>query len=752
MKPVRPLRAGAINYNIADAKQLYQNHAKLLTELLHRTDILSNTVAEDSENIEKYNNANHDLFVSLQTEINKLKSSISSISTDVSGVTKSALEKLNTTVTELSARTDRLKESDIALLRKDLDAIKKAFTEASVVKTNVSVLTTNVEALQTDNESFKSSMNEVRGDISTLTDNLEFVNGKVNDINATITTMEEAINKLQQESINKLKQDLLDVIKRSLPTFTPDTVEIDSDSEFETRDIQLTMDYPFDIPQDDPNCDAIEVNGMYLTSTLKNDQQLCSISNSYGGIAIDKENSYDRWVIERNDDQHLNFHFNTEANPPLTINKRGIATSRLRLGDLSINNIVNSFSNGNINNHTVPTTKAIFDFVHANMLQSGFDTTLRPITINASKSDLDTPATIPPLQNNGSTSARTRPSTKFALPTLALAEHKHKRRTSINNTTSTKEIPSLTLEDISSSDHSLLTSSANNGSTSARAHSGIHHQPTVATLNMNKLPPVNPHINSMQSSILNTLPTSPKCDVSTINVGGKHSLLVSNDSCSISLKDSKSLYTLTPSSVDGLTINDQFKLANDDGILCYISSANIPPKSKLSDLKGLFVAYSRNVKLIKSNDDQPNTLYVPEVYLPSSTNSVALGVVTKIINGNYYTKNNRVYSISEHRKDNPNGSDNEDEESDASPSDFKRANNANYYFLVVYTKGIVKVKTKEEKIGCGNIYVPTKGGYVKKITEDAAGQKLNTFCMEHFVPRIKSIKRMDDNLMLGILV
>lgn len=784
---------GAINYNIADAKQLYQNHAKLITELLNRTNILESTIEQDAENIANYNKTNHDLFVSMQTEINKLKTSCSMLSSDMSGVTKAAIDKINNTVNDLSQRTDRLKDTDIATLRKDLDGIKKAFTEASVVKNTISVIGTNVEALQTDNESLKTTMNEVRGDISTLTDNLDFVNNKFSEITTSISSMEESINKIQQETINQLKQDLLDVIKKSLPTFTPDLPEADSDSDLETRDVTLAMDYPFDIPQNDPECDAIEVNGMYLTTTSKDNQQICSISNSYGGIAIDKENSYDRWVIERNDDQHLNFHFNTEANPPLTINKRGISTNRLRIGDFSVNNITNTFASGNINNHTIPTTKAIFDFVHANMLKGGFDTSLKPTpsgSINKSSTDDNITSTLHEI-HPANMKVPQKPSPragfgKHGIPNLPLTDfnvsgganggangnanghssarvgfgpnyhangHKydHNRRSSINTTTST-ELAALNLEGLNdlNASTSMLTPT-NNGSSSARIHGHITHQPTAATLHHGSklIPPIGL---GMPTTHINASPSSPKCDVSTIAVNGKHSLLVSNDSCSISLKDANSLYTLSASSVDGLAVNDMFKLANDDGILCYISSANLPPKSKLSDLKGLFVAYSKNVKAIASNDEHPNTLYAPEVYIPSGTNSVILGVVKKVINGNFYTKNNRIYSLAEHRKDTPNNSDDEDEESEASNSTFKHTDNANYYFLVVYIKGIVRVKTKEEKIGCGHIFVPTKDGLVKRLNNDANGEKLNKFCHNNFIPRIKSIKRLDDNAMLGILV
>ena len=216
---------------------------------------------------------------------------------------------------------------------------------------------------------------------------------------------------------------------------------------------------------------------------------------------------------------------------------------------------------------------------------------------------------------------------------------------------------------------------------------------------------------------------------------------------------------MTPSSVDGLAINDMFKLANDDGILCYISHTKLPPKCKLSDLKGLFVCCRTrddgsghgHAKSIKSNDEHPNTIYAPEVCVTSAPTSMVLGVVKKVINGNYYTKNNRVYSIAEHKKDTPNTSDNEDDQSESMSKESTPDTNVHYYFLVVQTSGIVRVKTKEEKIKCGQIYAPSKEGYAKRITNDEPGQKLSTFCVTNYVPRIKAIKRLDDVSILGVI-
>lgn len=327
----------------------------------------------------------------------------------------------------------------------------------------------------------------------------------------------------------------------------------------------------------------------------------------------------------------------------------------------------------------------------------------------------------------------------------------------------TLDLTSAKLDGLNNSNPDLSPHVTANGTSSARpSHpGGIHHQPTAATIKLNKGFDSAAIVESNSSlEQLSAVPISPKCDVSTINVNGRHSLLVSNDSCSISLKDSKSLYTLTPSSVDGLAINDMFKLANDDGILCYISSANLPQKCKLSDLKGLFVCCRTksdgsghgHAKSIKSNDEHPNTIYAPEVCVTSTPTSMVLGVVKKIINGNYYTKNNRVYSIAEHKKDTPNTSDNEDEQSESTSKEAPpKPDNIHYYFLVVQTSGIVKAKTKEEKIKCGQVYSPSKEGYAKRITNDEAGQKLSTFCINNYVPRIKAIKRLDDTSLLGIL-
>ena len=882
MKPVRPMRAGAINYNIADAKQLYQNHAKLISDLRYSLESLSSSVESDRESIEKTNASNHDIFVSMQGEINKLKAATSSLAKVDISATKAALDTLSATVAEIAARTDKLKDADIAALRTELSNVKKLTSEISSVKPNIGIITANVEHNSSEIESAKSDISTIQSNVSDLKTsvsgvaaNVSTVSTAVDEVSADLTSFKEStlasissieanIDTLKRYSIDALKKELIDIVSKSLPTFSPSSSELESDSEATERDVlNVTSDYPFDIPQDDPNCDSIEVNGVYLTSTTKDGQQICSITNTFGGLAIDKQDSFDRWIIERNDDKFLKFHLNTESNPPLVLSKRGIITNRLKLGRGNVDNITNTFTSSNINHHTIPTTKAIFDFVHANMLSNnvngigggvGGKDCIPKLPTGETKSNNNI---VPPLApggvgksvgagSNGNASGNTNvsgPGIKASpngipLPILRgiSGQSKSDDTADAPSTGSKSARPESKNEALPTASH--VRRSSMNSSTSAAVLPTLP-LPSMADVTQSQLVfDIDPDaIDSPDSGANQKISKSPsKCDISTIDIDGKHSLLIQNNSCSVSFKDNTGLYTMSASSMDGLRINDTFKLANDDGILCCISVTNIPKGCKLSDLSGLFVAYTKHIKRIQSSDDEHNTLYVPEIYIPSDATSVIVGVVSKVITSDYYTKSNRIYSLAEHRTDELD----EDEESLSAqynavvtrpsssrnsigpgevqpewvigpndsngnpnargghhggirpsatkaaltdehiaiprpknvhpaistlalptlniPSGGSRSARGNtvgpntYYFITIATKGIAVIKTKEEKIGCGNLFVPSKGGYAKKVTDDKSGTKLDKFCIHHAIPRAKSITRISPDSFLGVII
>lgn len=349
MKPARILRASMINTNFIDQKELYSNHANLIKELLRRTEDLSSTIDQNQSEIADTNKSNKDTFIALQNEINKIKATTNEMSV-IADTTKAkeAIESLSNTINELTLNTT----NDVSSIREDISVLKRATNDLYTVKSTVN-------GFKGDVSSFQTNLLDVRSDMSLF---------KTETLNS-LSAIENNLNQLRQSSVEALRKELLDIIENSIPKFNPSTSIEDVNSDDTDTNVRSVndIDYPFDIPKD-PNFDSFEVNGIYLTATSKNNQNICSITNSFGGIAIDKEDSFDRWIIERNDDKHLRFHFNKELDPPLTINHKGISTNELTIGDRRVRTITNTFTEDNINNHTIPTTKAIFDFVHANKL------------------------------------------------------------------------------------------------------------------------------------------------------------------------------------------------------------------------------------------------------------------------------------------------------------------------------------------------------------------------------------------------
>lgn len=641
MRPTKPLNIGTLNYNIADAKQLYMNHASLIRELIKRADSMSTDIQTDRTQLERINTSNHETFIALQNEINKLKNTTSELSSnDISSKTKEALDALSATVSSLATKTDSLQNSDIMSLRTDIDTLKRTTATLSANFNVASTMNASITGIKSDVSTVSGSLNTVKSDITSISNSLSTFKS---DTLASISNIESKINTLRENSNATLRQELLDILEKSIPKCREPTnlTEDASDDSFPESPTSPPIDFPFDIPQNDSTYDSLIVNGIYLTPTSKGDTQLCSINSTYGGIAIDKDQSFDRWIIERNEDKKLKFHLNTEANPPLTISKKGISTSQLTLNDRHINTIANSITDENINNSTVPTTKAIFDFVHANLLAKNGTSLL------------------------------------------------HDGQTAVENTVS-----------------------GNDGVLATREVPTYYPTPRAPT----------------------------HCDVSTINIGGKHSLLIHNDSCSISLKDPDTLYTMTPSSVDGLKINNSFKLANDDGILCYMSDANIPKNAKLNDLVGMWIEYTGSMKIIQASEDCEHTLYVPEVKISKDVTSVTCGLIHKFIDPNHaYTKSNRIYDIAAHMTATPPNSDDED----AGPS----VPQISYHFLTISVKGIVIFKSKDTNVKCGQVMLPSAGGYTT-----VGSEKLNKWCLQKFIPRVKVICQESEGIYVGLLI
>lgn len=744
MRPTRPLRVGTLTGNIEDAKQVYQNQAKVIQELVARTEALEKTILDDHESIETNNKHNKDIIDNIQAEIAKLQSTITSIANIDVAAAKKIIDDLSEKISDLSTRQDKIRETDLVELRKDINDIKRVANDTANIKNSVNSLSSALCNVDTDVKNIKSftddnkdaiktlttDVNNAKEDISILSGNFEVVNEKVDNINTdidkfkqstlqSVATIENNINSLKKESLSSLKQELLDIVKKALPSVNASSYEFESDSnEIDTRDINSHSDYPFEASTNAEGCDALEFGGVYISATEKDGKRLCSITNSYGGIAIDKEDALDRWIIERSNDKQLKFHLNTESDSPLTINSKGISTNKLKLGKCSATHIVNAFTQSNINSHSIPTTKAIYDFIHSNMLLNGVSS----IAEQSQPQSRVPPLNFPPVPSLGIN------------PSASMAPGQYQKQNS--GAVSARGVNDKYADD----------PYHRNG-----RRSSVQHKNKGNLLDIDPPSPTSPNGSNGDGSLLIQSPKS--CGVSTIKINGKTSLLVNNDSCSISLKDNSNTYTVTANNTEGLRVNDAFRLCNDDGLLCYISATNIPAGMKVSDLSGLFMAYGKGVKKIKSVDERPNILYVPEVYIPSNTTSVIIGVAKKAISTEFYTKKNRMFSLTVHRNTDVDELVDEESESSSNPSATPTKGPHKYYFLSVCTKGITIVKTHEEKVGSGNIFLPYKGGYAKRyVQNDKVSENLNRFCQEIYVPRVKSIKRISDDSFIGLII
>lgn len=134
------------------------------------------------------------------------------------------------------------------------------------------------------------------------------------------------------------------------------------------ENVEIEQDYTTVTPDDEDN------NKISIKPTMKNDNVICSISTDYGGIAIDKDNvSKYRWVIERNNDYNLNFHFNSENNTPLSITPKGIKSTKLTLNSRSIKNILYDINESSISNESIPTTKAVVNYINSNIIKKNIE-------------------------------------------------------------------------------------------------------------------------------------------------------------------------------------------------------------------------------------------------------------------------------------------------------------------------------------------------------------------------------------------
>ena len=236
---------------------------------------------------------------------------------------------------------------EILLKTKMIDDLS---SEISTLKGKETASPDELKSLQTELDTLKDTMKEI--------DNLK------NEITA-----------IKSEDQSEIKQELLDALTKSIPKFTE---EVEEKSEDSSSAPPAQHDYPFIIPKATDGMDGMEINGVEVFPTSKGDQLLCSIKTDYGGLAVDKDGSEDRWIVERNVDDTLKFHFNSEEETPLSVNRDGISTPKLTLNDKSVTSIATAINADTISSKTIPTTKALVDFVNANVIKANVEAAISP--------------------------------------------------------------------------------------------------------------------------------------------------------------------------------------------------------------------------------------------------------------------------------------------------------------------------------------------------------------------------------------
>ena len=197
----------------------------------------------------------------------------------------------------------------------------------------------------------------------------------------------------------------------------------------------------------------------------------------------------------------------------------------------------------------------------------------------------------------------------------------------------------------------------------------------------------------------------PQCNISTIATDNGNSLLIENESNSLSLKDDEfNVISISASSHDGLRVGNKFKLNNNAGMLCkFVGTGNDSIIGKFVELTG---------STIKIND-----LIIPEVRLTNKLTSMVYGIIKSRLH-NEYVKENRIYQLD----------DNE--------------------FVSVIKKGLIELSVNDGSFELGSLLVAGKNGMptYNKNNNDAI-----QFCINKKVPMVKVISKINDDLIVEVV-
>ena len=541
-----------------------------------------------------------------------------------------------------------------AVARLECDNIRTEPYLQMITKHNSEIqdMRNELQKLQTV-ETERSITNKTLSDLIDTVDELKQKSTKDSVMDNT-----ELVNKIQDQ-VQALKDDIIKTINES-PILTYDEDEKNEHDASDNYVVSRETNEPeFKVISNEnnkySNCstleDVMEIkmnNSSFSINTDENEREICSISNEIGGLAFRKNGSDDVWLVDRNKDSEMEFHFNSMSNIPLSINPRGVRMSNMSLNGKTISKIASAINSETINDNTIPTVNAIVKYINSNLQRMN-------------------------LLNK-------------------LTENKH----GINITTSAS---SDDVKNITSTDNTNISTPDNTTTPDVTTTTNT----TEATSNTNT-PETFIEDNTNTSTNRNAI-TIPQCNISSINTKFGNSLLVENESNSISLKDNEfNVVTISASANDGLIINDTFKLKNNIGTLCVFKSENNEP------MVGRFVELTGSyIKL--------NELIVPEVKLTNKLTSMVYGVINNIPK-NEYVYNNEIYAL-----------------------------NSEMEYVTVINKGFMEIQMDECAFEIGSLLVAGRLGIPTLNKNNDAIR----FCIDKRLPMVKVIS-IDNNKLISEIV
>ena len=217
----------------------------------------------------------------------------------------------------------------------------------------------------------KNRTNQQRLSMSCFIGAVETLERETDEIKKVINHMRSQNEHQSKLLSGKLKDDIINEVSKLIPVF--DDISTEQSQEYKVRhpillepsfsDISLPVDSQYEI------CDwdtPLTIQNSKFSSkefNTSSDSFITSISNTFGALSIDKPDNDSSWIISRNLNDKLTFHFNSVDSTPLSLNSEGIEVNSINLSGNTIDSITNSINIYTINNNTIPTTKALVSYL-----------------------------------------------------------------------------------------------------------------------------------------------------------------------------------------------------------------------------------------------------------------------------------------------------------------------------------------------------------------------------------------------------